>query len=90
MGVYPDRAAVNAIIWLPAHLPTLKSVNSHESVLRCATSIRESVNRLKDHGFVGDMAAGVAKLQSQAAWEKKGQDISSAKEGCLIVNNTWK
>jgi hypothetical protein len=90
MGIYPDQAVVNAIVWLPAHLQLPKSDNPLESVLECATSIRDSIGRLKNPGFIKDMAADVAKLQLQAAWDKKGQDISAAKEGCLIVNNTWK
>jgi len=36
------------------------------------------------------VVAGEAKLQSQVAWDKMGQDISTAKEGCLLMNNLWK
>lgn len=90
MGIYPDNAVVNAIIWLPAKLQVSKLIDPHDNVLAWATKIRESLGRLKDPGFVKDMAAGVAKMQSQVAWDRKGQDIPTAKEGCLIVNNTWK
>lgn len=56
----------------------------------CATKIQESLYKLKRPGFIKDMVANVAKTQARVTWDKKGQDIATAKEGCLIVNNTWK
>ena len=32
----------------------------------------------------------MAKILSQDTWCNHGQDILTAEEGCLIVNNTWK
>ena len=90
MGIYPVNAVVNAIIWLPTNVQVPESVDPHDSVSMCATQIHESLGRLKDPGFIKDMAANVARIQSRAAWDKKGQDIPTAKDGCLIVNNTWK
>ena len=90
MGIYPANAVLNAIFWLPTRFQSSKGVDPHGSVLACATEIRESLKRLKDPEFVKDMAAGLAKLQSEVSWDKMGQDLPSAKEGCMIVNNLWK
>lgn len=90
MGIYPDNAAVNAIIWLSIDLEAPNDLNPHDSVLAWATGIRKSLGRLKDPKFIKDMAADMAKVQAQVAWDVKGQDIPAAKEGCLIVNNLWK
>ena len=67
-----------------------KGDDPREGVLACATEIRKSLRRLKNTGFIKDMAADVAKIQSQVAWDKNGQDLTTGKEGFLIVNNTWK
>lgn len=90
MGIYPENAVVNAIFWLSTGLKVPESVDPHDGVLAWATELRKSLGRLKDPRFVKDMAADVAKIQSQVAWDKKGQDLPAAKEGCLIVNNLWK
>ena len=90
MGIYPDNAVVNAIIWLPTELQVSKDVDTRDGVLVCATEIRKSVGRLKDPVFVKNMAADVAGIQSQVAWDKSGQDMAAAREGFMIVNNTWK
>ena len=89
MGIYPGNAVVNAIFWLTIGIQG-SDTDPGDSVLACATEIRKSLGRLKNPGFVVDMAGGVAKIQSQVSWDKKGQDIATAKEGFLIVNNTWK
>ena len=36
--------------------------------------------------FVKDVATDLAKIQSQITWDKNGQDLASAKDGCLIAN----
>ena len=90
MGIYPDNAAVNAIIWLPTRLQVPKGVGPRDSVLACTTEIRRSLGRLKDPIFIENMAADVAKIQSQVAWDKDCQDLVTGKEGSLIVNNIWK
>src|SRR5579872_5224221 len=90
MGMYPENAVVNAIFWLSTNFQVPENSSPHESVLAFATEIRKSLGNLKDPEFIEDMAAGVAKMQSQIAWDKKCQDVPSAKEGCLIVNNTWR
>ena len=90
MGIYPDNAVLNAIFWLPARLGNTKGVNPRDSVLAHATEIRKSLKRLNDPEFIKDMAAGLAKLQSEVSWDKVGQDLPSAMEGCMIVNNLWK
>ena len=90
MGIYPDNAVVNAIFWLPTRLQVSKGVSLHDGILVCAAEIRNSLGRLKNPAFIKGMAANVAKIQSQVAWDKTGQDLSTGKEGSLIVNNTWK
>jgi hypothetical protein len=90
MGIYPENAVVNAIVWLSTGIQVAKDIDARDSVLACATEIRKSLGKLKNPGFIKDMAAEVAKIQSQIAWEKKGQDLTTAKEGFLIVNNIWK
>lgn len=90
MGIYPDNAVVNAIVWLSTRLQVLKGVDLHDDVLACAAEIRKSLGKLKDPAFIKDMAADVAKIQSQVAWDKAGQDMPTAKEGSLIVNNIWR
>lgn len=90
MGIYPENAILNAIFWLPARLQNSKGDDPHDSVLAHATEIRKSLKRLRDPEFVKDMAAGLAKIQSEVSWDKMGQDLPAAKEGCMIVNNLWK
>lgn len=90
MGIYPENAVLNAIFWLPARVQNLKGIDPYDSVLANATEIRGSLKRLKDPEFIKDMAAGLAKLQSEVSWDKMGQDLPSATEGCMIVNNLWK
>ena len=86
MGVYPVNAAVNAVICVPVS----KGVHSHEDILTRATEIHESLRRLKDPSFIREMAAGMAKTQSQLAWEQSGRDLHNVEEGFLVVNSTWK
>ena len=90
MGIYPVNAVVNAIFWLPTGLQVSKGVGPHDDVLTNATEIRKSLGRLKEPMFIKDMAADVVKIQSQVAWDKAGQDLATAKEGFLIVNNVWR
>lgn len=91
MGIYPHNAVVYSIIWHVTNVEVSKPVDPRDSVLICATKIRESLCRLENPGFIKDTAADVAKIQSRIAWDKRFQDTSTAKEpGCLIVNNTWK
>lgn len=89
MGIYPDNAVANAILWFSMGIQG-SDIDPSNSVSACATKIRKSLGRLKNPGFVADMVGGVAKMQSQVSWDRKGQDIAAAKEGHLIVNNTWK
>ena len=88
--MYPGNAVVNAIFWLPTDLQVSEDAELRGSVLARATEIRKSLGKLRNPDFIKDMVADVAKIQSQVAWDKKGQDLASAREGCLIVNNTWK
>lgn len=81
---------VNAIIWLPTRVQILNGSDPRDSILAIATGIRASIAKLKNPGFIEDMAAGVAKIQSEVSWAKACQDIATAKEGHLIVNNIWK
>ena len=86
MGIYPVNAVVNAIFWLPTGPKVMRGVDPYDDVLANATEIRKSLDKLKDPVFVGEMAAGVAKIQSQVAWGKSSQDIANPREGYMIVN----
>jgi len=86
MGIYPVNAAVNAIVWLSTGLQVPKGVDPHDGVLTYAAEIRKLVEKLKDPRSVTEMAVELAKIQSQVSWDKSGQDLASAKEGCLIAN----
>jgi len=86
MGVYPVNAVVNAIVWVSTGSQVLQRAHPRDSVLAYASEIRKSVEKLKDPRFIKDMVADVAKIQSQVAWDKSGQDIGSAREGCLIAS----
>jgi len=86
MGIYPVNAVVNAILWLSAGLQVSKGTDPRDSILADAAEIRKSMDKLKDPKLVRNMAADVASIQSQVAWDKNGQGVASANEGCLIAN----
>lgn len=90
MGIYPVNAAVNAIVWLSTVLQASKGSDLRDDTLACSIEIRKSLEKLKDPVFVKDTAADVAKIQSQVAWDRAGQDMPTAREGFLIVNNIWR
>ena len=45
---------------------------------------------LKNPKFIKGMAGDLAKILCEASWDKKGQDITTAIEGYMMVNNLWK
>lgn len=90
MGIYPLNAVLNAVFWLPAPLQDSKAADTRDSILTCATDVRKSLKKLKDPEFIKDMAAGLSKIQSDVSWDKAGQDLPAAMDGCMIVNNHWK
>jgi hypothetical protein len=90
MGIYPENAGLNAIFWMPTMIEDPKGTDPHENVLKFAAEVRKSVRRLKDSEFVKDMASGLAKKLDEVSWQKKGQDLLTALEGDMMVNNLWK
>jgi len=76
----------NAILWLSVGIQVPKGVDLRGVVLAYATEIRKPLAKMRDPMFVRDMVTDLAKVQSQVAWEKSGQDLASAKEGCLVAN----
>jgi len=76
----------NVVVWLCVRIQIPRGVDLRGVILAYATEMRKPLEKLKDPTFVRDMATDLAKIQSQVAWDKSGQDIGSAKEGCLIVN----
>jgi len=90
MGIYPANAVVNAIVWLSARLQDLKGIEPREGILTHATEIRKAMEKLKDPRSIKDTVADVAKIQSQVAWDKNGQDMTHIDEGRFIVNATWR
>ena len=81
---------VNAVIWLLAELQAPKRANLRDTVVAHAAEIRKSMDKLKDPRSVRDMVADVAKIHSQVAWDKDGQDVSTVNEGCLVTNILWR
>jgi len=81
---------VNAVIWLSTGLRAPKGADLRDSVLAHAAEIRKSMDKFKDPKLIRDMAANVAKIQSQVAWDKCGQDIANANGGCLVANIFWR
>ena len=91
MGQHSDNAAFNAIILVSTGVQLSKGVDPREGVLACATRIRNSLGRLKDPRFIEGMVVELAKMQSQDAWDKNGQNPLTTKgPGCLLVNSMWK
>jgi len=80
---------VNAVIWLSMVLQAPNGADPRDTVVARATEIRKSVDKLKDPKLVRDMAADVAKIQSQVAWDKSGQDMANVNESCLVINVIW-
>ena len=89
MGIYPTNAVVNAVIWLRMVPRAPKGADPRNTAVAHAAEIRKSMDRLKDPRLVKDMAADVAKIQSQVAWDKNFQDMANVNESCLVVNVIW-
>jgi len=90
MGIYPFNAMVNALVWYPVGLQAPKGTDPHETVVAHAVELSNGIGRLRDPKLIRDMAADVAKIQSQAAWDKRGQDMANVNEGCLVANISWR
>ena len=86
MGIYPANAVVNATVFLPIERQLSRGVDLHDDVLACATGIRNSLEKLKDPGFIKDIVTDFAEIESETAWGKSIR--SPPKEGFLIVNIT--
>ena len=81
---------VNALLWLPVRVQAPKGANIHDTVLAYTAQISKEMEKLKHPGLVRDMVADLAKLQSQVAWDKNGQDMANVDEGCLVTNIAWR
>jgi len=86
MGIYPSNAAVNAIVWVSRRLQVPEGLDPQDGVFTYATEIHKLAEKFRDPGSIKEMAAELANVQSQVSWDKSGQDMASAKEGCLIAN----
>ena len=86
MGIHRVNTMTNAIVWLSAGIQVPKGVDLRAVVLAYATEIRKPLEKMRDPMFVRDVVMDLAKIQSQVAWDKSGQDLASAKEGCLVAN----
>ena len=87
MGIYPVNAMLNALVFLPVEIQPLKGADPRDDILACATEIRKSLGKLKDPGAIGAMALDIAKIQSQAGWDRTSH-IVDWKESALMVNIT--
>ena len=93
MGIYPPNAALNAFFWLhvAAGPQVSEGVDPRDGVLAWVSEIRKSLARLRDLGFLKDVAMDLAKRLSHTAWTKGGlSDLLIEREGILSVNNTCK
>ena len=81
---------LNAVIWFSVGLPAPKGDDPRDTIAAHAVALRKSMGRLKDPRLVSDMVADVAKIQSQVAWDKDGQDMANVNESSLVVNVAWK
>ena len=81
---------VNAIIWLSTRLQVTRGADPRDTVVAHAAEIHKSMDKLKDPRSVRDMAADVARIHSQVAWDKNGQDMANANDGCLVANIFWR
>ena len=79
---------VNALAWLPVELQVPKGTESRDIVVAHAAEIRKSMDRFKGPELIISMAADLAKIQSEVAWDKCGQDMANVNETCLVVNAT--
>jgi len=86
MGVHRVNAMANVVVRLSVGIQVPEGVDLRGVVSAYATEIRKPLEKMRDPMFVRDMVADLAKIQSQVAWDKNGQDIASPKEGCLIAN----
>jgi len=80
----------NALIWFPVELQAPKGADPRDTIAAHAADIRKGMAKLKNPKLVMDLATDAAKIQSQVAWDKKGQDMANVNEGCLVVNVTWR
>jgi len=86
MGIYPVNAAVNAIVWVSMGVRVPKGLDPQDGVLAYATEIHKLAEKLRNPRSIKEMAMELAHVQSQVSWDNSGQDMASAKEGCLIAN----
>ena len=89
-GIHPVNAMLNALIWFPVELQTPKSADPRDIIVAHAAEIRQGMGKLKDRRLIRDLVAGVAKIQSQVAWDKVGQDLANADESSLVANVIWR
>ena len=60
-----------------------RRADPHNDILVCATEIRKSQEKLKDHRLIKDTAADWARILSWIAWDRSRRNII---ESSLIVN----
>jgi len=84
MGIYPANAAGNAVLYLPVGLQPPRGPNPHDDVFAHAVEIRESLQKLTDPESVRDLATDFARVQSQAAWDKRSQ--GPPREGSFVAD----
>ena len=75
---------VNAVIWLSVRSQVTKGVDPRDTVVAHAAEIRKSMDKLKDPKLVRNMVTDLAKIQSQVAWNKNGQDMANAMVGARL------
>jgi len=81
---------LNAVIWFSVGLQAPKGADSRDAIAAHAVDLRNSMYKLKDPKLVMDMVADVAKIQSQVAWDKSGQDMANVNESSLVANAAWR
>jgi len=86
MGIYPVNAAVNAIVWVSTGLQVPRGPDPQDTVLAYATELHKLAEKSREPKFVREVVVELANIQSQVSWDMSGQDLGSAKEGCLTAN----
>ena len=76
-GHVPGQRAgqLNAVFWLSTGLQVSKGVIPRKSCLAGVADVRKSLGRLKNPRFIENMAADMAKTQSEVVWDKSGQNL---------------
>jgi len=84
MGIYPNNAVANALVYHLIECQLSKEADPRDDVLACAVEIHKGLQKAKDPKYVEDVVTDFAKMQSDNAWNKMAPGAPI--QGCLFVN----